>query len=145
KLKCYGDVKTENLKIKRIEYDKRIYEKLHLSKEAKVYKLLRVRSLDNFRIAYHISYLNGEVFKNLNNDGEDIREIRDYYEKNNIKEVIYEDIKLKVKYAGREIRYILKCGELVPIIYSEQRVLEEKRVIEYTEIFYRGDIFEFEI
>lgn len=145
KLEGYGDIKTENLKITKIKFNEKIYTKLNLSEDSKVYKLLRVRYLNNVPIAYHISYLNGEIFKNIKREVINIREISDYYKLYNIEKTENREIKLKVQYAKKEIREILKCTELIPIIKSEHIVWDRERKIEFTEIFYRGDIFEFNI
>lgn len=143
KLEGCGEIKTENLRIKKIKFDEKIYNKLNLNEDEKVYKLLRVRYLNNVPIAYHISYLNGEIFKNIKREVRCIKEITDYYKLYNIERTENREVKLKVQYAKKEIREILKCTELIPIIKSEHIVCDKDKRIEFTEIFYRGDIFEF--
>ncbi len=143
---CY-QVETKNLSCDLINYEEDIYSKLQAKKEDKIYKLLRLRLINDLPVAYHISYLKESVFKNINFDWKKIKEINSYYKKNEIEDVENKNIELTVEYASRDIRKTLNCKELIPILKSEHNVIDNRSgdVIEFTNIFYRGDIFKFSI
>jgi len=69
---------TKNVLFERILYDKKIYMELEIDKDDEVFKIGRLRIIDNKPSAIHISYLAKSRFKDIAKDGKSIESIFSY-------------------------------------------------------------------
>jgi len=136
---------TKNISFEKIQYDKKIYEELGITKDDEVYKVGRLRIIDKKPSAIHISYLAKSVFKDIAENGKDIKSVFTYYELNGYSEFnSYKSI-ISISFPTAKEREILGCPSLVPLLILETNCIDNisKKVLEYTKIIYRGDSFKY--
>ena len=76
------DLVTKNILFEKIKYDKKIYDELAINRADEVYKIGRLRIIDNKPSAIHISYLAKSVFKDIDKNGNSIKSVFSYYKLN---------------------------------------------------------------
>lgn len=148
KLKENGfKLETINICCEKIEYNKHIYNELRADEDDEIYKIARLRIVDDEPIAIHISYVSKKIFPNIDREGEKITSMFDYYEKNGFKNYMTEKSILEIAYASVQERIYLKCEDLVPILKLETNCTDKnsQKILEYTEIIYRSDRFKYKI
>lgn len=136
---------TKNIFLKKMNYNKKIYEELGVNKNDEIYKVGRLRIIDKIPSAIHVSYLAKSVFKNIAERGKDIESIFRYYECNGYSEFNSCKSIISISFPTEEEREILECPNLVPLLRLETNCIDNKskKVLEYTKIIYRGDIFKY--
>ena len=148
KLKKAGyNLTTQNVFCYRIPYNEHIFNELNVDKSIPVYKIGRLRIVDNEPLAIHISYISKELFPNISTDGKNITSMFDYYKLNGYIDYKAEKTLIEIAYSTSEERRVLKCKELVPLLKLRTNCIDAKsdKVLEYTEIIYRGDKFVYKI
>lgn len=141
------NLKSKVIFCERIPYNNHIYSELNAERDDEVYRIGRLRIINNEPIAIHISYLNKRIFPNIFEDGKYIISIFDYYKKNGFKNYSSKRSILSIVYPTLRERRYLECEELVPVMKLESNCIDEESriILEYTEIIYRGDKFKYEI
>lgn len=130
-----------NLGIKKIDDSRRFNEF-----KSDVYSVTRLRVLYGIPAAIHRSYVEIDKFPDLEENGDNISSIHDYYIKNGIKFDKVKDRILNVEFPTDEEIKILKCKSLVPLLVFRGKLLDENgEIIEYTETKYRNDIFTYSL
>lgn len=139
------DLVTKNVLFEKIKYDKKIYEELEINKEDEVYKIGRLRIIDNKASAIHISYLAKSVFKDIDKNGKSIKSVFSYYELNGYFEFTSSKSIISISFPTATEREFLGCPSLVPLLILETNCIDNKskQVLEYTKIIYRGDTFKY--
>nr|WP_309098697.1 GntR family transcriptional regulator [Fredinandcohnia onubensis] len=141
------DYKTINLSCEKIDYDSAIYHALQACNEDSVYKISRLRIVEDCPIAVHTSYLAQSVFENIEWDGSGITSIFQYYRQQGYSDFKPGRSQLSVMFPDEMEREILKCPSLVPLLLVESGCTDKKTgtMLEYSRIIYRSDCFTYVI
>ncbi|MGL4346363.1 MAG: GntR family transcriptional regulator [Cellulosilyticaceae bacterium] len=141
------DLISENLGCVKIAYDPKIYGFLAVGKEANVYRITRKRILENRPVALHISYLSDAIFPRIEEEGDGILSVFEYYKAQGITHFQDEPSTLRLCYGSEKERIWLACLANMPLITIEGkcRDLATGYVLEYTQIKYRSDCFVYKI
>ncbi|MBU5487727.1 GntR family transcriptional regulator [Clostridium sp. MSJ-8] len=141
------NLETKIIYCDRIPYNEKVYSRLKAGRMDEIYKIGRLRIVDNEPVAIHISYLPKRIFPNIHEEAQNIYSICDYYNQKGIKYTSIKETVLSIVFPEAKERKLLNCRELVPLIKLENEVVEESSgdIIEYTEIMYRSDRFKYKI
>jgi GntR family transcriptional regulator len=141
------DSRTMNLSCEKIPYDSSIYHTLRVKREDTVYKISRLRIVEDYPIAVHTSFLSQSLFENIESEGKDIRSIFQYYRKQGYTDFQSMRSELSVIFPRKVERDLLKCPSLVPLLLLESGCVDPKTgtVLEYSKIMYRSDCFTYVI
>jgi GntR family transcriptional regulator len=144
KMKKRGyNLNTKNIQFVELERVPKLREKLGATEKERIYKISRLRILDNEPAALHISYVTDKILKNIREDGHRITSMFDYYDSHGFKEFYYKESNLQTLLPTKYEREILECPSLVPILILETQCFdrETREILEVTKIIYRGDRF----
>lgn len=144
KMKEQGyDLKTINIDFTELSPSHKIREELNVSEKGKIYKLSRLRIIDDVPSALHISYVSDEIFKSIKNDGPNIISIFNYYKQHGYENFYYKESDLQTMLPTKYERKILNCPSLVPIILLESKCIDSDshQILDVTKRIYRGDRF----
>ncbi|WP_308892236.1 GntR family transcriptional regulator [Candidatus Desulfosporosinus nitrosoreducens] len=132
---------------KEIGYNKKIYTCLENKEGDRVFKIGRLRYIDQQPIALHISYVAKSVFADIDLVGANISSMFDYYSSKGYREFSSKPSVLSVSFPTESQRKLLDCPHLIPLLVLESGCMEKMsgRVLEYTKIFYRSDCFSYVI
>ncbi|WP_053360778.1 GntR family transcriptional regulator [Bacillus sp. FJAT-27251] len=141
------DFRTITLGCEEIDYDSAVYHALHADSGEAVYKVSRLRIVDDCPIALHTSFLPQSVFNNIENEGKQISSIFQYYRQQGYTEFEPMRSQLSIVFPNEMERELLKCPSLVPLLHLESGCLDKKTgtVLEYSRIHYRSDCFTYVI
>jgi GntR family transcriptional regulator len=139
--------KTINLSCEKIPYDSSIYHTLQVNREDAVFKISRLRIVEDCPIAVHTSYLSQALFETIEKDGKEIHSIFHYYRQQGYTYFQSTRSQLSVVFPSKVERDLLKCPSLVPLLLLESGCLDQKTgtVLEYSKIMYRSDCFTYVI
>lgn len=146
-IKLGKKIETINIECERIAYNKKIYNELYGKENEEIYKISRLRVVNNEPIAIHVSYIRKNLFPNIYVDGKKIKSIFDYYNKHEFRNLDSTKRLITVEFPTKKEREIFKCGELVPMIKLESNCIDKKSgiTLEYSETYYRGDRFKYRL
>ncbi|MBS4032120.1 MAG: GntR family transcriptional regulator [Clostridiales bacterium] len=138
---------TRNLFCKEIAYNKRIYDFLRIDQSDRVFKIGRLRIIDDTPTALHISLIANSVFQNIDKEGEKITSMFAYYNSQGYDEFYSEKSIVSVSFPTKHERKILHCSHLIPLLVLNSGCIDKKTdtVLEYTKIVYRTDCFKYVI
>jgi len=136
---------SETIFCKEIKYRKKIWDYLETAEEDKVFKVGRLRYIDQQPIALHISYVAKSVFKDIDVEGKDITSMFKYYNSKGYTEFCSKTSILSVSFPTNSQRKVLNCPNLIPLLVLESGCTDKKTgtVLEYLKIFYRSDCFSY--
>ena len=136
-----------NVSCERIAYHPRIYSILQAQQEDEVFKISRLRKIEDKPIALHSSYVAKSTFPNIEHDGGKLTSMFTYYRENGFTEFTSGVSHLSISFPTSEERSMLKCTPLVPllIVESDCVALPQNKVLEFTKIIYRSDSFRYAI
>jgi len=140
-------LESRNIFCEEIDYDKKIFKFLGVEKSDKVFKIGRLRIIDDRPIALHISYVAKSLFKDIDSVGRNITSMFVYYNGKGYFEFYSDKSILTISFPTSYERKILKCSSLVPILIVTSGCIDKKtdKVLEYTKILYRTDCFKYVI
>ena len=144
KMKDMGvNLVTKNIFCTEIDYNKNIYEFLGVEKGVRVFKIGRLRFIDQKPMALHISYVADSVFYNIAEDGKSITSMFEYYRSQGYGRFDSTTSTLSVQFPSPYERRILKCPNLIPLLVLESGCIDREtgRVLEQSRIVYRSDCF----
>lgn len=136
---------TQSLTISKVKVDDKIAKEYNIDKKEEMYCVKRVRTADDIRMVYFISYfplstnlpMNPEVYK------ESIYEMLDY--SGNGTPVKVEE-KISAVMPNGEICDALNISSSQPVLMRERLSFDAKgELMEYTHCFYRGDLYKYTI
>lgn len=141
------NLETRNIGCEQIGFDERIYEILNMPESGEVYKVSRLRLIDGEPIAIHNSYVSGETFPMISQDGNQIRSMFTYYRQLGYTEFASRKSLLSIAFPTSKEREILSCQSLVPLIVVESDCVDAEKgsILEHTKILYRSDKFKYDI
>ncbi|MFC9600112.1 GntR family transcriptional regulator [Peribacillus butanolivorans] len=130
-----------------ISYDQKIFQSLDVESDEKVYKIGRLRLIDEFPIALHTSYVAKSTFPEIDKDGPDITSMFLYYRQRGYVEFGSSSSTLNVIFPTLFEREILQCSSLIPLLQVESVCVDKgsNQVLEHTVIVYRSDCFTYVI
>ena len=139
------DFHSDNIFCREIKHNQKIFDYLETNENDRVYKVGRLRFIDNQPIAIHTSYLSKEVFPDIAEAGKDITSMFSYFNSKGYYEFDSKSILLSVSFPTRPQRKMLDCAYLVPLLVLESRCLDRNtaKVLEYRKILYRSDCFSY--
>lgn len=141
------NLETININCERIEYDEHLYGILNVSESEAVYKISRLRLIDDEPIAIHSSYVSESIFPNIAMEGSRIGSMFAYYRSNGYMEFASRKTLLSIAFPTSKEQQILSCKSLVPLIIVESDCIDARNgnVLEHTRIVYRSDKFKYDI
>lgn len=141
------DFTTVNVCCEKIKYDSATYHALKANPQDTVYKISRLRIVDDCPIAVHTSFISQTVFQDINREGAEITSIFKYYKSQGFTDFAAERSQLSVVFPNEYERNILNCSSLIPLLLLESGCVDQKTgtVLEYTKIMYRSDCFTYVI
>lgn len=137
------DFETKNIASEIINYDSSIYHALQAKKNEPIYKISRLRIVEDCPIAVHTSYLSQSTFENIEQEGEAITSIFQYYNEQGYTDFETMRSQLSVVFPNKKERDILKCPSLVPLLQLESGCVDKNtgKILEYSRNIYRSDCF----
>ena len=138
---------SQNVFCKEIKYNKKVFYYLNIDKNDRVFKIGRLRFIDEKPIALHISYTAQSVFPRIKEDGTDITSMFQYYQEQGYHEILAKQSILSVSFPTFTQQKLLKCNSLVPVLELETGCYDKitGKVLEFTRILYRCDCFSYVI
>lgn len=132
---------------KEIKYNKKIFDYLETDQADSVFKVGRLRFIDQQPIALHISYVSKSVFEDIDAVGMKIKSMFKYYNSKGYTEFHSKPSFLSVSFPTKLQRKLLNCTYLIPLLVSESGCMDKRTstVLEYRKIFYRSDCFSYVI
>ncbi|OPX85189.1 MAG: Mannosyl-D-glycerate transport/metabolism system repressor MngR [Pelotomaculum sp. PtaB.Bin117] len=139
------DFYSKNIFCKEIKYNKKIYDFLETDRDDRVFKVGRLRFINQQPIAMHISYVAKSVFNDIDTVGMDITSMFKYYNSKGYRDYCSKSSVLSVSFPTKYQRDMLNCAFLIPLLVLESGCMEQRsgKVLEYTRILYRSDCFSF--
>lgn len=130
-----------------IEPNHKIEEALGVQEGERIFKIGRLRKVDGYPIALHISYVSEAVFPDISRIGRDISSAYEFYESRGYTSFISTETTLRLAYPSKYEREWLGCASLIPLLVLESdcRDRHSGRTLEYTRTLYRGDCFTYRI
>ena len=137
------DYKTKTISCEEIPYDSSIYHTLNANRGEVVYKISRLRIVEECPIAVHTSFLPQSLFQNIQMEGKDIRSIFQFYKQKGYSDFQSMKSQLSVVFPSEAERETLECPSLVPLLLLESGCADGKTgtVLECSQIMYRSDCF----
>jgi len=134
---------TINITSEIISHDTSIYHALKAEPNERIYKISRLRVVEDCPIAIHTSYLSQSTFRNIEREGQEITSIFQYYQEQGYIDFESMQSQLVVVFPNKQERELLKCPSLVPLIQLESGCVDRKsgKVLEYSRNIYRSDCF----
>ncbi|EGW41300.1 GntR family transcriptional regulator [Desulfosporosinus sp. OT] len=141
------DFQTKTIFCQEIRYNKKIFDSLETDEQDRIYKVGRLRYIDQQPIALHISYVAKSVFNDIDTVGMDITSMFKYYNVKGYTEFCSKPSILSVSFPTKSQRKLLNCPYLIPLLVLESGCMDTKTgtVLEYIKIFYRSDCFSYVI
>ena len=148
KMKQLGyDLKTRNIYCEKISYDAKIYQLLNVDEDDSVYKIGRMRYINDEPIAIHNTFVSEARFPMIAEDGTEIESMFAYYRQLGYKEFTSNKSLLSITFPTSHEQQLLYCNSMVPLIVVESDCIDvdSKNVLEHTKILYRSDKFKYDI
>jgi len=128
-----------------VPYDKGIWEKLGLSPGDEVFRLGLLRVVDGEPIAIHNSYVSPKDFPHIESECHGIRSMYSYFKRKGFSNFHSGPTNMTATLPSSQELELLGCPTLVPILVLESTTYSKDRLIQYSQILYRGDIFTYQI
>ncbi|UJL48330.1 GntR family transcriptional regulator [Virgibacillus sp. NKC19-16] len=138
---------TRNVSCEKIKYDEKIYHILHADESDAVYKIARLRIINDEPIAIHNSYVCEANFPEIAEDGRKIESMFAYYRGLGYTDFSSSKTLLSVTFPTFNEQQLLSSNRLVPLLVIESDCMDTKsgNVLEHTKIVYRSDKFKYDI
>jgi GntR family transcriptional regulator len=138
---------TQNIFCEPIEYNDKIYQALGAKEGDRVFKIGRLRIIDQVPIALHISYVSEAKFSEIGQVGREITSMFEFYRDRGYTDLQSKQILLRVMYPTKHEREWFACSGLVPLLVVESECRDHRldQTVEYSRILYRGDFFTYTV
>jgi GntR family transcriptional regulator len=138
---------TKNVFCEKVGYDTSTYHALNVDSSVDVYKIGRLRIVDDCPIALHTSYVPQSIFHDIESKGSEITSIFQYYQSKGYTDFSSPCSTLSVVFPNESERNMLKCSSLIPLLVLESGCIDRKTgaILEYSKIMYRSDSFTYVI
>lgn len=148
KMKKAGyQLETRNIQFERIGFDEKIYKVLGCKEGDSVYKVSRIRLIEDEPIAIHNSFISENMFPGIAGDGPGISSMFAYYRGLGYSEFSGTKTLLSISFPTSKEQALLKCKTMVPLIVVESDCVDAAtgNVLEHTKILYRSDKFKYDV
>ncbi len=137
------NIKSENIFCEKIQYCKKIHDFLNTSETDEVYRIGRLRYVDDRPIALHVSYVAKSAFPSIGTCGNSITSMFEYYNSKGYEQFCSTPSYLSVTFPTSFEREIFDCSNSIPFLVLESGCMDKStgEVLEYTKILYRSDCF----
>jgi GntR family transcriptional regulator len=141
------DFHSETIFCREIKYNEKICDYLETDEKDKIFKVGRLRYIDQQPIALHISYVAQSVFKDIETVGMDITSMFKYYNSKGYTDFCSKPSILSVSFPTKSQRKLFNCTYLIPLLVLESGCTDKRTgtVLEYSKILYRSDCFSYVI
>ena len=140
------NTKSRLIDFKVMKPTNKVRVKLNLNEEETVYKIDRVRIINDTPVGFHRSFIPTSIIKLSEQD------LSDYsvslYQKLRNNDIILYDAKESIEAiaANSEIQKHLNLDESFPVLYKERTTFNDNHVaIEFVEIYYNSNYYKYEI
>ncbi len=139
--------RSQNIFCREIKFNEKIYHALEIEENDRVFKIGRLRFIDDQPIALHVSYVAKSVFADIDVVGMNITSIFEYFNSKGYGEFSSKPSILSVSFPTKIQRKLLNCTYLVPLLVLQSGCVDQKtgKVLEYGNILYRSDCFSYVI
>ncbi|OZI11433.1 transcriptional regulator [Bacillaceae bacterium SAS-127] len=144
KMKKHGyDYDSKNVLFEKMIHNDVLFRRLGLQEPDQIYQIGRLRFLDQKPIALHISFVAQSVFPTIEQDGEEITSMFQYYRRQGFQQFSSSQTTLRIQFPTKAEREWLDCPISIPalVVETDCRDRETGTILEYTKIFYRSDYF----
>ena len=148
KMKQSGyDLKTHNIYCEKIRFSEQIYQSLNAKEDDDVYKIGRLRYINNEPIAIHNSFVSVAMLPEIMEDGPEIESMFAYYRKLGYSKFSSRKSMLSITFPTSYEQQLLSCKSMVPLIVVESDCVDitSGKVLEHTKILYRSDKFKYDL
>ncbi|WP_211745648.1 GntR family transcriptional regulator [Paenibacillus sp. Marseille-Q4541] len=138
---------SRNILCEKIEFNQKIYEILNVDEQDSIYRVDRLRFIDDRPIALHSSFVSEAMFPEIGREGKEIYSMFQYYESKGFREFQSTQTQLRLTHPSKMERELLECSSLIPLIVIESECTDKEsgNTLEYSKIMYRGDLFTYVI
>jgi len=144
KMKELGyDYQSRNIFCEQVEFDPKIADALGVDEHVRMFKIGRLRFVDQQPIALHTSYVAEAVFADIEREGRHITSMHDFYRSKGYADLQSAKSVLSVTVPAKYERELLECAGLIPLLVLESRCRDRSsgKVLEFTRTLYRSDCF----
>lgn len=137
------NLETQNIHFTKLEKAEKIRNTLQLEADDFLYKITRLRIIDNEPAALHCSYVSNKLFPNIEIDGPKITSMFSYYRRHGFTSYFSKGSEITTSLPTQYEREFLNCPALSPILVLESRCYDADShdILEVSKIIYRGDKF----
>lgn len=141
------DYHSRNIGCEEIPPSRTMYSLLGAQDEDRVFRIGRLRFVDQKPIALHYSYVSERIFDDIARVGHRITSIFDYYQSKGYTELASRRTELSVAFPSKAERELLACSSLIPLLVLESGCIDRRsgQVLELTRSLYRSDFFTYVI
>lgn len=122
-------------------------ESLGAGEHVKIFKVSRLRIVNEVPCAIHISYIREDLFPHIYNEKEDLKSVYTYFKASGRKNLISKDRVVSAQFPTLEEMDLLECSELVPLMVFETDTYDKDtdECLERVKILYRSDLFKHQL
>ena len=122
-------------------------ELLGVDEDVKIFKVSRLRIVNEVPCAIHISYIREDLFPHIYKEKENLTSVYTYFKAAGHKHLRSKDRILSAQFPTLEEMKMLQCSELVPLLVFETDTYDKETndCLERVKILYRSDLFKHQL
>lgn len=138
---------TATIACEPVSYDRNIWLALGIKSVDQVYKVSRLKSVENEPVGIHISYIPSSVFNDIAVEGLAIHSMHTYFESKGYQHFTSSGNLLSMSFPTLQEQKLLHCPALVPVLLLETDFIDSDTgiVLEVSKTIYKSDRFKFSI
>ncbi|MFD2115804.1 GntR family transcriptional regulator [Paenibacillus yanchengensis] len=146
-LKLGYNYQSKNIFCEPIAYNSKIYQSLGANEKDRIFKVGRLRIIDGVPVALHISYVTEAMFGDIEQIGNEITSMFEFYKDRGYTNLRSKQVLLRVTYPFKYERELFACSGLIPLIVIESECVDRwtGKTVEYSQNLYRGDFFTYSV
>jgi len=148
KMKQLGyHIKTKTISCEKVDYEEKLFHQMDAKQGDAIYRISRIRLIDNEPIAIHNSFVNEALFPNISEQGSQIESMFAYYREQGYHTFSSTKTLLSITFPTSYEQELLCCKSMVPLLVVETDTTDvaSQQVLEHTKILYRSDRFKYDI
>lgn len=122
-------------------------DSLRTGKDVKIFKVSRLRIVNEVPCAIHISYIREDLFPYIYNERADFQSVYTYFKAAGRKNLSSKDRVISAQFPTLEEMKLLQCSELIPLMVFETDTYDKDtdECLERVKILYRSDLFKHQL
>lgn len=152
---------SEKMKEQNIPYESRVIyadyasdaeqehyrDALRTGKDVKIFKVSRLRIVNEVPCAIHISYIREDLFPHIYKERADLQSVYNYFKAAGRENLSSKDRVVLTQFPTLEEMKLLQCSELVPLLVFETDTYDKDtdECLERVKILYRSDLFKHQL